>query len=221
LSDVVIHLNYTAREGGEILRHAANELAQKHLPGSGWRLFDLRHDFPDAWEMFRAPNHHNHNVGRNKLRMRLSQKLFPFLPCHKHICVDKIALLFETTCPPSPECPVSPCPCPQERPIACHKVKLTGDIERLECGCDAQIISCLATEDCKILYHGVIDAKVGPLENHRSGREVCFEFPIEPCDISNAFLFCHYTAVEECHCVDRPTRHQHCHCEEPKELVQV
>ena len=34
LSDVVIQLNYTAREGGEALRRAANEVAQKHLPGA-------------------------------------------------------------------------------------------------------------------------------------------------------------------------------------------
>lgn len=49
LTDVILHLNYTAREGGDVLRQAANELAQRHLPGAGLRFFDMRHEFPDTW----------------------------------------------------------------------------------------------------------------------------------------------------------------------------
>jgi len=37
-----MHLNYTAREGGEVLRRAANEVAQKYLPGAGVRFFDIK-----------------------------------------------------------------------------------------------------------------------------------------------------------------------------------
>ena len=48
LSDVVLHLNCTAREGGEVLREVANEVAQRHLPGNDVRFFDVRHEFPDA-----------------------------------------------------------------------------------------------------------------------------------------------------------------------------
>jgi hypothetical protein len=50
-TDVVLQLNYTAREGGEDLRRTASESAQGRLPGDGWRLFDVRHEFPDAWVM--------------------------------------------------------------------------------------------------------------------------------------------------------------------------
>lgn len=42
LSDVVMHLNYTSREGGELLRRAARAASARDLPGAGWRLFDLR-----------------------------------------------------------------------------------------------------------------------------------------------------------------------------------
>jgi len=49
LSDVILHLNYTAREGGELMRHAARRDAQHHLPGDGWRIFDVRHEFPGEW----------------------------------------------------------------------------------------------------------------------------------------------------------------------------
>lgn len=52
LSDVVLHLNYTAQEGGEVLRRAARQASECDLPGAGWCLFDLRHDFADGWELF-------------------------------------------------------------------------------------------------------------------------------------------------------------------------
>ena len=49
VSDVILHLNYTAREGGKVLRQAASRTAQKHLPGDGIRFFDVRHEFPEYW----------------------------------------------------------------------------------------------------------------------------------------------------------------------------
>ena len=52
LTDVVLHLNYTAREGGELLRARRDASARRHLPGDGWRFFDVRHEFPDAWQRF-------------------------------------------------------------------------------------------------------------------------------------------------------------------------
>jgi hypothetical protein len=47
ISDVIMHLRYTAREGGDALRAAA-------LPpqSSGARLLSLRHEFPTAWHRF-------------------------------------------------------------------------------------------------------------------------------------------------------------------------
>lgn len=48
LTDVMVTLQYTAREGGETLRRAARLAARKRLPGGGERLFDVRTEFPDA-----------------------------------------------------------------------------------------------------------------------------------------------------------------------------
>lgn len=47
ISDVIMHLRYTAREGGDALRTAA-------LPpqNGGARLLSLRHEFPTAWHRF-------------------------------------------------------------------------------------------------------------------------------------------------------------------------
>ena len=50
VTDVVLHLNYTAREGGEALREAAAARRRgAGSPATGCALFDVRHDFPDAW----------------------------------------------------------------------------------------------------------------------------------------------------------------------------
>ena len=65
IADVILHLRYTARDGGENLKTAAirnlnqafNQLAAP-AAGSGsedqglWRLFSLRHEFPTEWQRF-------------------------------------------------------------------------------------------------------------------------------------------------------------------------
>jgi len=54
ISDVVLHLRYTARDGGDLLRTGAvNGLTQ--ALHSGVRLFSVRSDFPDAMAAFLNP----------------------------------------------------------------------------------------------------------------------------------------------------------------------
>ncbi|KAI9162987.1 insecticidal toxin complex protein [Paramyrothecium foliicola] len=53
LSDLIMHINYTAREGGDEFGREGNTIAQKFLPGGGWRFFDLRHELPEAWNVVR------------------------------------------------------------------------------------------------------------------------------------------------------------------------
>ena len=92
LSDLIANLNYTAREGGDLLRRAASEAAERRLPGDGWCFFDVRHEFPDAWQLFRDSARDN----GKKLRVRFSRKMFPFIPGHREISITAVALLFET-----------------------------------------------------------------------------------------------------------------------------
>jgi hypothetical protein len=54
LNDVVLHLRYTARDGGEALRTAASGAAPTNDP-EVWRLFSLKGDFPDEWGRFVEP----------------------------------------------------------------------------------------------------------------------------------------------------------------------
>lgn len=49
LSDVIIHINYTARDGGSALRQPALEAMRENLPQNAAVLLSLKHDFPAAW----------------------------------------------------------------------------------------------------------------------------------------------------------------------------
>ena len=63
VSDVVIHLNYTAREGGELLRSKAveefnkkmNDMALAESRRGLYRVFDLKHEYSDKWYKFLHP----------------------------------------------------------------------------------------------------------------------------------------------------------------------
>jgi hypothetical protein len=63
ISDVIIHLNYTAREGGELLRSKVvdelntqlNELALAENRRGLYRIFDLKREYSDKWYKFLQP----------------------------------------------------------------------------------------------------------------------------------------------------------------------
>ncbi len=59
ISDVILHLRYTAREGGGLLRNGALAnlkagIEEARAAGSV-RLFSMRHEFPSAWAKFKHP----------------------------------------------------------------------------------------------------------------------------------------------------------------------
>src|ERR1700733_2863704 len=85
-TDVVMHVNYTAREGGSALREAALLAARCKLPGDGWSFFDVRHDFPDAWEMLRREERSE----ERRLSLHLHRRGFPFLPHNPPIQLTRL-----------------------------------------------------------------------------------------------------------------------------------
>lgn len=56
ITDVILHLRYTAGDGGDALRDAARTSVTNLLKDAGsqplFRLFSLRHDFPTEWSAF-------------------------------------------------------------------------------------------------------------------------------------------------------------------------
>ncbi|MFC5751424.1 neuraminidase-like domain-containing protein [Actinomadura rugatobispora] len=131
LADVVLHLNYTAREGGDELRRAASESARRHLPGSGVRYFDVEHDLPDAWRRPRA----------HEIRPALGRTMFPFLQGRRDPRVTRIGLFLEV---------------PGAAPSTHHTV----EFERSPgCGTAARPVDvhCVASADWPQLFCGVLE----------------------------------------------------------------
>jgi len=85
ISDVVIHLRYTAREGGAGLKAAALE----SLPASGARLFSLRHEFPTEWHRFLHPD----QGAEQSLTLKRMDERFPFRRPGKIIKINRVDLL--------------------------------------------------------------------------------------------------------------------------------
>src|SRR5262249_46071945 len=81
---------------------------------------DIRHEFPDAWEAFRsarprADEDEEEDEHREKpLRLRLTRRMFPFVPGGREVWIDKVAVVFGTSCGRPCGCPDSSgCPCPR------------------------------------------------------------------------------------------------------------
>lgn len=82
ISDVVLHLRYTAREGGDVLRTpatselqvAVNQFVQREGQQGLARVFSMRHEFSTEWHRFLNPS----AATEATLDFTLAQDRFPF-----------------------------------------------------------------------------------------------------------------------------------------------
>lgn len=74
VSDVVLHLRYTAREGSDALRGQALQTLDL---AAGVRLFSGRHEFGDQWHRFLHPDE---GAGKQVLVLQLTADRLPFAP---------------------------------------------------------------------------------------------------------------------------------------------
>jgi hypothetical protein len=168
VTDLVLHLDYTARDGGAPLREAAAREARGRLPGDGLRLFDVRHDFPDAWPAL-----------RQRLRLGFTRTMFPFVPGRPVDRIDQLVVMFAA---------------PGAVPGAHHRIRFwPGEAEH----CDATEVECVARDEWPGLFRGVIDLREHPLGPLRDGRPAAcaFEFPEQAGEIRNVFVIASYDAV--------------------------
>lgn len=80
LSDVILHVRYTARDGGADFRTAAKSAVTDVLPRNGFQLLSARTEFPDAYARLFAPT----GSGQS-LDMALTTQHFPFTPTTQQI----------------------------------------------------------------------------------------------------------------------------------------
>lgn len=213
LSDVVLQLNYTAREGGDALRRAAQGSARCKLPGDGWAFFDVRHEFPDAWELFRRSCRDRKD---RDLTLRFTRRLFPFVPRDPEIRIREIALLFETEEMLERECPeIKDCPCPEECTTASYVVKFQTRPDDDECDCDEPRFTCVSSKEWPKFYCGVTKVNMRRFGHEGKSQPITFCFPESAGEIVRMFLLCQYEVVDPC-CEER--KHHHL---PPPELVQA
>jgi hypothetical protein len=180
LSDLILHLNFTAREGGENLRKAAHECAQQNLPGAGVRFFDVKREFPEAWHLFAGVKHNRPTC--RQLGIQLSRNMFPYLPGNKRLGVQRLELLFEA---------------PGADPSAHHIVEFlagqpAGQMTEEECDCDVRSVACIASADWPGLFHGVLDVDFEALSTSGYHDLGVFKFPKDIGEVKDAYLFCGY-----------------------------
>jgi hypothetical protein len=97
LSDVVLHLKYTAREGGEMLGGAAKKAMQEAIENEEniplVRLFSAKHEFPTAWYSFLHPA--DITATNQTLQLDLTQERFPFLLRGKTITLRQLKMFLK------------------------------------------------------------------------------------------------------------------------------
>jgi hypothetical protein len=176
LSDVVLHLNYTAREGGDVLARAASEVAQSHLPDDGFRLFDIRRELPEIWQRLSSQRDQ-----QRTLDLSLARDMFAFLPGNRDLYITRLELFVESD-------GVSAHPHREVQLVirhakGCHQ----EEIEEL----DFEIV---ASDTSSGAYHGAVDVRLGPLRGNdtRQLGTIVFEQPLG--DVNGVFLLVRYEA---------------------------
>ncbi len=74
LSDVILHIRYTSRNGGGQFATAAGTYTNTQLPDKSARLFSLKHEFPSEWYRFLNPE----NGNDQQFRVTLKTEHYPF-----------------------------------------------------------------------------------------------------------------------------------------------
>ncbi|GAA2443725.1 hypothetical protein GCM10010191_70430 [Actinomadura vinacea] len=170
LSDVVLHLNYTAREGGDELRRAASEIARRHLPGSGVRYFDVEHDLPDAWRLF------DRRSRDRAIRLTLGRTMFPFLRGRRDPRVTRIGLFLEV---------------PGATPSTHHTI----EFERSP-GSRPIDVRCVAAADWPDLFCGVLELPEAAVLGGAPEVLGVLRLPPDLGQASRAHLLCWYDVVD-------------------------
>ena len=101
ITDVLIQVRYTAREGGEPLKAAAKAA----LLQGGVQLFSVRHEFSDAWYRFLHPAD---DAPDQSLELRLTADRFPFRSSGGNIDIIRMDLFLKVEDLPSGAVPDVP-----------------------------------------------------------------------------------------------------------------
>lgn len=99
ISDVILHIRYTAREGGELLRNGAvayvKEMFANAQAASAVRLFSVRHESPSEWAKLKSLNPEPNQ--RFELKINLRGEHYPFWSQGRLNSVTRVDILARST----------------------------------------------------------------------------------------------------------------------------
>jgi hypothetical protein len=94
ISDVILHMKYTARDGGDPLRRAARQALALNPQNDLLRLFSIRHEFPSEWFRLFSSLGASASEGPSAV-IELSGNRFPFAFRGKTISINRVDLFFQ------------------------------------------------------------------------------------------------------------------------------
>ncbi len=143
LSDFVLHLNYTAREGGDVLRAAAQKNLLSMLPDNGIRLLDVRRDL--GW----IPKNPSCRGSNNEMQvgLRISRMMFPYLAGNHRIAVNSFEILVE-----APDAKPG-----KNIPLTFFALQGIDELKSSRCRKNIHSINCVCDSDWPGFYHGVFN----------------------------------------------------------------
>ena len=101
ISDVILHIRYTAREGGGLLRKGAmDNLKAAMESGGSARLFSVRHEFPTEWAKFQSQTPAVNQ--RFELTLSLREEHYPFWSQGRLNSVTRVDILAGSLATPIP-----------------------------------------------------------------------------------------------------------------------
>ena len=100
ISDVILHIRYTAREGGGLLRQGAMNNLKSHIEEAqatgSVRLFSVRHEFPSAWAKFTGVKIEG-ATQTAELTLELREEHYPYWSQGRLEAVKRVDVLTKTT----------------------------------------------------------------------------------------------------------------------------
>ncbi|HRI59027.1 MAG TPA: neuraminidase-like domain-containing protein [Saprospiraceae bacterium] len=97
ISDVILHLRYTARDGGAEFKKTAQSDLQETIAIAAsdpqYRLFSLRHEFPAEWHQLLYPA----SGSAQTTMFELSSQHFPYLLANRTLGLNKATLFLKPT----------------------------------------------------------------------------------------------------------------------------
>jgi hypothetical protein len=189
LSDFVMNLNYTSREGGHELRVKASESSRLYLPGGGIRFFDIRHEFSDLWRtVLRVNVEHLGDHRHRDFPLHFRRSMFPFLTGHRKVCIVRLCLFVK----------LADAVCPGQS--LCVEYFPKG-VKHERCDDEKRAAVLVSGLDVPGLYQGFVDVRLNAVKSREEAPprdSACLRFPRDLGCVEQAFFLCAYEAMPEC-----------------------